>query len=341
MTYEKILGCLIGGAAGDAMGAATEIRTREQIKDFFGSYVTEFLTPPDDTFARGCSKAQITDDFSIAYLNCCAIAANGGVATEEVAKKALIDWFGVPEYSRFAGPTTRAAIERLMGLTAENKLAEKFEPAVDNAKGTNGAAMKAAPIALFSSGDVDRAIGDTVTMCRITHNNNVALSGACAVSAATAAALRESATLADVIEAGIYGAEQGNRMGIRLGKEICGPSIAKRIAKAVELAMTAGDMDCAMEAIGSHIGSGLMAAEAVPAVFGIVAASGGSAVRGIYGGVNIGDDTDTVATMVGGILGALEGAGGFPANYLEQLHRHNHIDLKKLADEIWALYHKN
>ena len=67
MTYEKILGCLIGGAAGDAMGAATEIRTREQIKDFFGSYVTEFLTPPDDTFARGCSKAQITDDFSIAY----------------------------------------------------------------------------------------------------------------------------------------------------------------------------------------------------------------------------------------------------------------------------------
>ena len=83
MTYEKILGCLIGGAAGDAMGAATEIRTREQIKDFFGSYVTEFLTPPDDTFARGCSKAQITDDFSIAYLNCCAIAANGGVATEE------------------------------------------------------------------------------------------------------------------------------------------------------------------------------------------------------------------------------------------------------------------
>ena len=34
--YQKILGGLIGAAAGDAMGAATETRTRKQIEEKFG-----------------------------------------------------------------------------------------------------------------------------------------------------------------------------------------------------------------------------------------------------------------------------------------------------------------
>ena len=34
--YKKILGCLLGAAAGDAMGAATETRTRQQIEETFG-----------------------------------------------------------------------------------------------------------------------------------------------------------------------------------------------------------------------------------------------------------------------------------------------------------------
>ena len=50
---NKYLGCLLGAAIGDAMGAVTEMRTRKQIEEKFG-YVREFLTPPDDTFARGC-----------------------------------------------------------------------------------------------------------------------------------------------------------------------------------------------------------------------------------------------------------------------------------------------
>ena len=36
---EKILGCLVGAAAGDALGAATEMRTRRQIEEKFGGRV--------------------------------------------------------------------------------------------------------------------------------------------------------------------------------------------------------------------------------------------------------------------------------------------------------------
>lgn len=334
MNSDKILGCLLGGAVGDAMGAATEVRTTSQIREQFGGYVREFFTPPDDTFAHGCKRGQITDDFSIAYMNCVEIVVNDGRIDEETAKSALLKWYEVPEFKRFAGPTTKASVLALTGETQEENGKESFIPAVDNGKGTNGAAMKAAPIALFSVGDVDQAISDTLRLCSVTHNNNVALSGACAVAAAAAQALHEDTTLMEIIEAGVYGAAQGDKLGRISGRTICGPSIEKRIKKAVELGILAESMDEAIERIENYIGSGLMAAEAVPAVFGLIAASKGDILEAVYAGVNIGDDTDTVATMIGGIMGAYRGASAFPADYLEIIKENNSIDIESLAKRI-------
>ena len=113
--YKKILGGLVGAAAGDAMGAATETRTRAQIEEKFGGYVTEFLTPPGDTFARGSRAGQVTNDFSVAYVTLKEILKQGEI-TEDVVTKALLAWSDVPEYfDRFAGPTTRARILELKG----------------------------------------------------------------------------------------------------------------------------------------------------------------------------------------------------------------------------------
>lgn len=335
MNQDKILGCLLGGAVGDAMGAATEVRTREQIRQLFGTYVRDFYTPPEDTFAHGCKRGQITDDFSIAYMNCMEIVDAGGEISEEVAERALVKWFAVPEFSRFAGPTTKAAVLKMRGEADSDK--DMFTPAIDNGKGTNGAAMKAAPIALFSGGDIEKSIRHTITLCKVTHNNNVALSGACAVSAAAAAAMREKTSPEMIIEAGLVGAVRGEELGRECGASICGPSIGKRIQKAVELGLLAENMEKAIEAIEAHIGSGLMAAEAVPAVFGLIAAAKGDLMEAIYGGVNIGDDTDTVATMVGGIMGAYRGASCFPKGYLEIIRDNNQIDIESLSEKISRL----
>ena len=51
--YNKILGSIMGAAVGDAMGAATETRSAERIKEDFGGYVDKIITPPSDCFARG------------------------------------------------------------------------------------------------------------------------------------------------------------------------------------------------------------------------------------------------------------------------------------------------
>lgn len=327
----KILGSLLGAAAGDAMGAATETRTRKQIEERFGGYVTEFLTPPEDTFARGSRAGQVTDDFSVAYMTLREVLKENQL-NEDIAKRALIKWSEIPEYfDRFAGPTTRARVQEIKGLNVNQ---QSFVPVNDNMKATNGGAMKAAPIALLSRGDIHRAIKDVMTVSGITHNNNIALSGAAAVAAAAAAALKEGAAVYDVVRASIEGARAGDRYGREHGHTLAGASIETRIKWAVSIAINSKDLNEAMDELSDYIGSGLMAVEAVPAAIGLCVAAKGNTVDGICAAVNMGNDTDTVAAMVGGILGALNGVQSMPGEYLDIIERENHFNLKEMAAQI-------
>lgn len=329
--YDKILGGLVGAAAGDAMGAATETRTRKQIEEKFGGYVTDFLTPPMDTFARGNRAGQVTDDFSVAYYTLQKIMEKGRI-DNEVLVEGLLEWGAKPEYfDRFAGPTTKAMIRELRGESAGSDV---FTPVNDNRKASNGAAMKASPIALLGKGNVEKAMEYGLAAGKVTHPNNIALAGAAAVAAATGAAMKDGATLFDVVEAAIYGAAKGDEFGRKNTSTLAGASVEARIRWAVSIATNAGSLDKAIDEIADNIGSGLMTVEAVPAAIGLCVAAKGNTVDGICAAVNIGDDTDTVATMVGGILGALNGIGSMPERYLEIIERENQFDLRRLAKLI-------
>ena len=88
--YQKILGGLLAGAVGDAMGAATETRNMDQIIEKFGGLVTDFVDIPDDVFARGCPKGFVTDDFSLAYYTAWAIINNKGNIDDSVSKHSFV-----------------------------------------------------------------------------------------------------------------------------------------------------------------------------------------------------------------------------------------------------------
>lgn len=334
MNKNSILGCLIGAAAGDAMGAATEIRTREEIKRDFNGFVTDFLPPPIDTFAGGNHAGQITDDFSLAYFNCMEMIQNEGKYSEKIAERALLKWYERKEYNRFCGPTTKASILALMGEAPVVSIEDRFIH--NNGRATNGGGMKASPVALFSGGDIDKAIDIAMTFAKITHGNDIALSGAGAIAAATARAMNDDCGVLDLIDAGLYGARRGYEFGHKI-KSLAGPSIEKRIRLAVQIGAVADSFESAIDEIGDIIGSGLYAAQAIPAVFGIIVAVRGNVIKGIQAAVNIGDDTDTVATMVGGILGAFRGSEVFPNSYIEILERENDIKLLELSEEIRRL----
>ena len=327
---DKILGGLLGAAIGDALGAATETRSMDQIISRFGGLVDDFVEIPDDVFARGFPKGTVTDDFSLAYYTALAIIRHDGVIDADTAKDALLSW-SETKYFALAGPTTVRAVEKLKGNEA--KSANDFL-AVDNSKGSNGSAMKISPAGLVSKGDVEKAIENAVTICLPTHDNSTSLAGACAVSAAIARALQDNATLDDVIESGIYGAVRGEEIGTAHGKRLANPSVVKRIFLALEIADKSDDIwSCARE-LTDIIGSGLSAAEAVPCAFGLLKAAKGDGKKAILAGVNIGNDTDTVATITGSIAGTLYGPHLFEERYQRKIEEANGFDLRKLAEEL-------
>lgn len=327
---DRILGSLLGAAIGDAMGAATEVRTREQIVERFGGLVTDFCAPPDDTFARGGRAGQVTDDFSFIHCIVAQVLQDRGF-TEEGMKEATLRW-GENEYNlnHFAGPTTRAAILRLQGVEQEDPVAFLK---CNNGQATNGAGMKAPPAGIFHPGDVDAAINDAILICRPTHNNNLAISGACAVAAAVSQALVTRDGIDDIIAAGTYGAREGlKRCGDAAA--LAGPSTERRIQLAVKLGREAADMNCAMNDIYELIGTGLHIAEAVPAAFGLFAAADGDAMAAIVAAVNIGHDTDTIASICGSIAGAYTGAGVFDPHFQRKLEEVNGYHFDQVAENI-------
>lgn len=329
---KKIFGCLLGAAVGDAMGAATELRTKEQIKERFGGTVRDIIPPPDDTFARGAKAGSVTDDFSLTYYTAQAILDRNGIIDEETANQALLSWAADQAfYDKYAGPTTRAAVEKIKGIETVNPYAFIC---CDNAKASNGSAMKIAPAGLFHPGDVEEAVKAAVTICRPTHNNNLSIEGACAIAAAVSEALREESNLYSVVQAGFYGAKRGTELCKGNCSVLAGPSVQKRMKLAIQIGLTAGSLDEATTEIADLVGSGLHVSEAVPAVFGIMVAAKGDLTEAVVAAVNIGSDTDTIASMTGAVLGALCGSNAEMEKYLDLIQSVNGFDIVAMAENI-------
>jgi len=334
---EKIQGGIAGALIGDAMGAPTEMRTRDQIIRKFGGYVKRFIQPPDDIFAKGRKPGMVTDDFSLAYYLLKEIIVSEGGIDSSMARNALINWVNDEEYSiRFAGPTTLAAITKL-------KQGEVFDPSAEfgivnyNNLGTNGAAMKIFPVGLLNRDDFDKTIDDVITICLPTHFTNLAISGAAAIACAVGASMNKDATKDTITKAGIYGATKGNEQAIkRIGKICAGASIERRIELAVEIAGNAKGFDEVLININDYIGTGVGVTESVPAVFGIISAFN-DPMEGIYAGVNIGNDTDTIASMVGAILGTWKGINDIDKDCVAIGQEVNNIDLSDMAKKLFEI----
>lgn len=334
---DKILGSMICCALGDAMGAVTENLTFDQIRDKYPGGVRELIAPDKTAFAYGNTPGQITDDFSQTYLLTEEIIKNDGIITAECVEEMLIRWSGIPKwFNRFAGPTTRSAIS---AIKAKKEGREYIvNEVIDYARqATNGSAMKISPAGFFNPCNIDNAIEDAVCITRVTHDNQLAISGACAAAAAISKAFERDATVYDIIQAGIYGAAKGEEIGMKISRTVGGASVTERIGMAVSLALLPETKEERLRKIYNLVGTGLHVSEAVPAAFGILLICNGDSMETVYEAVNIGYDTDTVAAIAGSIAGALNGTKGIKEEYFEIINRENEISLEETAEKAAEL----
>lgn len=340
MNSSKIKGALYGVAIGDAMGAPTELRNTKQIIDYFGGYVTSFVESPEDTFSSGYPIATVTDDYSLTHYVMLEIMNSDKQFDTESAKRAIINWGNDEIYfDKFSGPTTRNAIERMKANLPTD--IDPFGLINFNAQATNGGAMKVTPVALLANGDFKKAVEYAFALSKPTHYNSNAISAACAVSCAIAEATNSDSSINSIIEKAKLGADEGRKLGEENNKISVGISLSKAISRSVAIAEKCTDDQQLMSEISELVGTSFNVSESIPALFGILKYAEGNFAKGIFLATNIGGDTDTMAAMLGAILGAYNGAEQIDHLLIEQVNTANptlKIDqtINKFADYLLA-----
>lgn len=332
MNLQKVKGSLYGCAIGDSRGVITEFSTIQQIRDAYQNTLDAYL-PMDSFLKKNGVLGTVTDDFGSSYYVMKKLIETNGVLNAEIAIEIIKEWSEDATYFKFAGPTTKKKIQAVLqgGQQVENPFA------IGNYVGetTNGAAMKVVPLGVYAQGNLDLAIRYAIDMSMPTHDNSLAVAGACAISASVAKAQQENVALQDILNAGIYGARIGKQYMEKLGKIAIGCDLEYKIKEAIRIGSACQSYQSLLQEIDSKVGTNMEVIESVAAVYGIIAGVNGDCMKGIKTAVNIGGDTDTMAAMIGGILGGYQGIQVLPEKDIQFILQQNpSIRIKEVIDEF-------
>jgi poly(ADP-ribose) glycohydrolase ARH3 len=163
----------------------------------------------------------------------------------------------------------------------------------------NGAAMRVAPVGLLFHDDLDRVAAEAAASARPTHLHPIGIEGAQLIAVAVALALRGSGIPFD--RAAFY-------------DQLLARAATEEFRFQLERAATWEPTD----PVG-QFGSSLPAHESVVTAIACFAATPDDYLSVVSGALTLGNDTDTLAAMAGGICGARLGAGGLPRHLLQKL----------------------
>ncbi len=269
---ERIEGALTAYACGDALGVPWESRPGA------GSHPTPSQIeqlPAHAVWPRGATS----DDTALTLLAARHLADRDGDGDPAAF---LADLAGQEPAIRGLGPTTTAAIERFR---------RGGETAAASGRATNGAAMRALPIGwVLPHNQAERRRQLTIAMSRATHADPAALVAACVIAACASWAL-ENASPSMLLEAAIEEAREAAQVVTTEAR------LAEMLAQ-----VSAGTWQPPANGIS------LDPYETVTAVLWC-ATRAASLRSGLVSAVQLGGDTDTVAALVGGLMGGKLTAG--------------------------------
>lgn len=330
---------LEAACVGDALGAATEGMHREEIPAIFNGRVTTLMQPPPlAPFALGLEPGRLTDDATqMLCMARMAIRAKGQPTLDDAIDGLLLWMTDTEMFARFAGPTTRVALERLQAGAPAHSVAD---PGVYSCVfGTsNGAAMRAPVAGCLRPGDVEAASLLATIFSAPTHNTQIAFAGA-AVLAGTIAYGLGRGHRSGLLDAAIQAARFGEAEAQRSGRATGGPDMVRRLTMAAGIAdRFIGRPQEAMTELEAVIGNGVAMAEAVPVALGLVVAAEFSPWQAILAGVNGGNDSDTIA-MFAGAMAAAFGTSDVDRDVAAKVETVNTLNLQALAAELADVAH--
>ena len=321
---SRIHGSIAALAIGDAYGIVGQWSMAEN-KAMWGAIPHDLTkpkeAPADPTVHAGMARGEITDD-TMAMLAIVESVIKHGELTLVGVAEGLVKW--IEECDGFnqpwVGPSTQRAVRALMA---------GGDPRETGHFGTtNGSSMRVAPLAFLGAPSIEQTARVAITSAYPTHATRTATSGAAAVACATTAAATPGATLESIVHAAMEGAVIGEAAGVHYSQS---PSIARRIAWAVDLVSSDKDDEHKLKDIYDFIGTSMITHETVPAVIAYVVMAEGDPMRAIRLSTWGGGDCDTLAAIAGGICGAYKGVEALPVEMLQTIDEVNKLNLAQTA----------
>ena len=283
-TRDRFLGCLLGHAIGDAVGAPVEGMPATAIWYDMGGARRLVDDPP-------VAQLTYTDDTQMTIA-----VAEALIAAGEADEQTLCDAF-VTNYDpgRGYGQGARRIIESMAdGGDIWRHLAATIFPGGSLG---NGAAMRAAPVGLFFHDDLDRVAEQAAASARPTHLHPIGIDGARLVALAVAIVVRDG-----VFDRAAFYAELLHRAATEEFRFQLGRAATWTPSDPVGM-----------------FGSSLPADRSVVTAIACFAATPTDYRAVLASAIALGDDTDTVAAIAGGICGALNGIACVPQHLLDRL----------------------
>jgi ADP-ribosylglycohydrolase len=327
---DRALGSFVGLAIGDALGMPTQLMSRSQILADYGPITRLHDAGPHQVIATGMAAGSITDDTEQAILLARLLIAGDGHMDERAFSEALLAWestMAAKGSLDLLGPSTKRAVERIAaGVPAS-------EAGRDGT--TNGAAMRIAPVGIATPpAPLEGLVDAVVAASRVTHNTSIGLGAAAAVGAAISVGV-EGGSLDQCLAIGIEAAD----LAAERGNWVPGAHISDKTRWAVERLRSldphawAGELD-------RVIGTDVPAQESVVAALAICSVVE-SPWEGVCLAASVGGDTDTIAAIVGAVMGARGGMEVWPREVVEQVDSVNGLDLAQHVDKLLELRMRN
>lgn len=302
---DCFVGCLLGLAVGDALGARFEgqdadaIRARIPTVDRLIAYCRDEIWYTDDT--------QMTIGVAEAL-----------VSRGEIEERALCEAF-VTNYvpSRGYGRGARAVIEAMADGRDHREVAERYFP---GGSFGNGAAMRVAPIGLLFRDDRARLWEQARASALPTHVHPLGIEGAQILALAVARCshggrLDRAAFFDDLLSACETTEYRGK---LEEARRVSAPADLARLGNRIE----------ALHSVPTAIASFALTPESFEETVGHV--------------ILLGGDTDTLAAMAGALSGAYLGAGRLPSRLVDLLESSpkGRAYIEGLAEKLVAVYQR-
>ena len=280
---ERHLGCLLGEAVGDAVGAPYEGLPADFVYYEFGP-IHELLAAPDADALR------YTDDTQMMIAVAEALAETGQIRPDDLARRFAAAY----EPERGYGQGARRILEAIRDGGDHDRLAEEIFP---GGSFGNGAAMRVAPVGLFFSRDLGKVVEQARLSAVPTHRHPLGIEGAELLAVAVALATQGP----PLDRAAFFGELESRCRSEEFRWQI---HAARKLR--------------ARHSVG-FLGNSLPAHRSVVTAIACFSTSPDSFEGAIAKAVALGDDTDTLAAMAGAIAGAHLGIEAVPARWLDRL----------------------